>query len=110
VVENSIGDFQEPKDTKGYLATGPRRGAIHQIHDSAAKSLKTFADTQNTLRSGEKDPSLLNEFTTREKTTHLDHGRIPKLNFHGGAIGQYIDEVKQQRVRAREARLSESEA
>ena len=110
MVEKSIGDFQKPKDTKGYLAAGPRRGAIHQIHDDAAKSLTTIADSRSILRSGEKDPSLLNEFTTREKTTHLDHGRIPKLNFHGGAIGQYIDEAKQQRVRAREARLSESEA
>jgi catalase len=111
VAEKSIGDFQEPKDTKGYLAAGPQRAAIHRIHDSAAKSLTTIADTRNTLRSGEKGPSLLNEFTTREKTTHLDHARIPELNFRGGAsIGQYIYAAKQQRVWAREARLSESEA
>jgi catalase len=111
VAEKLIRDFQEPKDTKGYLAARRRRGAIHPIHDSAAKSLTTIADTRNTLRSGEKDPSLLNDFTTREKIIPLDHERIPELIVHGRAsIGQYIEAAKQQRVWAREARLSESEA
>jgi catalase len=115
VAEKSTRDFQDPKDTKGYLAARRRRGAIHQIPDSAAKLLTIIlggiADTRNTLRSGEKDPSLLNDFTTREKITHLDHERVPELIVHGRAsIGQYIEAAKHQRVWAREKRLSESDA
>ena len=115
MAEKSTRDFQEPKDTKGYLAARRGRGAIHQIPDSAAKLLTIIlggiADNRNTLRSGEKVPSLLNDFTTREKITHLDHERVPELIVHGRAsIGQYIEAAKHQRVWARETRLSESDA
>lgn len=115
MAEKSTRDFQDPKDTKGYLAARRRRGAIHQIPDSAAKLLTIIlggiADTRNTLRSGEKVPPLLNDFTTREKITHLDHERVPELIVHGRAsIGQYVEAAKHQRVWAREARFSESDA
>jgi catalase len=113
VAEKSTRDFQDPKDTKGYLAARRRRGAIHP--DSAAKLLTIIlggiADTRNTLRSGEKVPSLLNDFTNRKKITHLDHERVPELIVHDRAsIGQYIEAAKHQRVWARAARLSESDA
>lgn len=35
-------------------------------------------DDQNTLKVGERGPSLLEDFHLREKITHFDHERIPE--------------------------------
>lgn len=35
-------------------------------------------DTNNTLKAGERGPSLLEDFLMREKITHFDHERIPE--------------------------------
>ena len=40
------------------------------------------ADNQNTLRAGERGPSLLEDFIMREKITHFDHERIPERIVH----------------------------
>jgi Catalase len=114
VAEKSTRDFQDPKDKKEYLAAHRRGGATRQIPDGAAKLLTTIlggiADTRKTLRSGEQDPSLLNDFTTREKITHLDHERIPELIVHGRAsIGQNIEAAKQHRLWRKQARLSDTD-
>ena len=34
-------------------------------------------DDNNTLKAGERGPSLLEDFLMREKITHFDHERIP---------------------------------
>ena len=39
-------------------------------------------DDQNTLRAGERGPSLLEDFHFREKLTHFDHERIPERVVH----------------------------
>ena len=39
-------------------------------------------DDQNTLRAGERGPSLLEDFHLREKITHFDHERIPERVVH----------------------------
>ena len=35
-------------------------------------------DDQNSLKAGERGPSLLEDFLLREKITHFDHERIPE--------------------------------
>ena len=35
-------------------------------------------DNNNSLKSGERGPSLLEDFILREKITHFDHERIPE--------------------------------
>jgi len=50
------------------------------------------SDDQNTLRIGERGPSLLEDFHFREKVFHFDHERIPERVVHArgyGAHGYY---------------------
>lgn len=63
-------------------------------------------DDQNTLRAGERGPSLLEDFHFREKLTHFDHERIPERVVHArgsGAHGvfQVYDDSMAQYTRAR---------
>ena len=51
--------------------------------DATGEALSTntgtrIADNQNTLKAGERGPSLLEDFIMREKITHFDHERIPE--------------------------------
>ncbi|MES2819250.1 MAG: catalase HPII [Pseudomonadota bacterium] len=41
-----------------------------------------IADNQNSLRAGERGPTLLEDFIMREKITHFDHERIPERIVH----------------------------
>jgi catalase len=49
-------------------------------------------DNQNTLKAGERGPSLLEDFHFREKITHFDHERIPERVVHarGAAAHGYF--------------------
>src|SRR5450432_3261405 len=51
-----------------------------------------IADNQNSLRAGERGPSLLEDFILREKITHFDHERIPERVVHarGAAAHGYF--------------------
>ncbi len=60
--------------------------AIHK-EDPAGQTLTTnqgvpVNDNQNTLKAGERGPSLLEDFHFREKITHFDHERIPERIVH----------------------------
>ena len=39
-------------------------------------------DDTNSLKGGERGPSLLEDFHLREKITHFDHERIPERVVH----------------------------
>ena len=41
-----------------------------------------ISDDQNSLKAGERGPSLLEDFILREKITHFDHERIPERVVH----------------------------
>lgn len=63
-------------------------------------------DNQNTLRAGERGPSLLEDFHFREKITHFDHERIPERVVHARGVGahgvfQVYDDSMTQYTRAR---------
>lgn len=49
-------------------------------------------DDQNSLKAGERGPSLLEDFILREKITHFDHERIPERIVHarGSAAHGYF--------------------
>ncbi len=49
-------------------------------------------DNQNSLKAGERGPSLLEDFHLREKITHFDHERIPERIVHarGSAAHGYF--------------------
>jgi catalase len=46
-------------------------------------------DDHNTLKAGERGPSLLEDFIFREKMTHFDHERIPERIVHARGAGAH---------------------
>jgi catalase len=85
--------FEKLSDPEQYLVAGPG-GATHQTADAAQASLTTnqgviVADNQNTLKSGARGPSLLEDFAFREKITHFDHERIPERIVHARGSGAH---------------------
>ncbi len=46
-------------------------------------------DDQNTLKAGNRGPSLLEDFIFREKMTHFDHERIPERIVHARGSGAH---------------------
>ena len=67
-------------------------------HDAAETHLTTnhglrISDNQNSLKSGARGPSLLEDFVLREKIFHFDHERIPERIVHarGSAAHGYFE-------------------
>ena len=46
-------------------------------------------DNQNSLKAGDRGPSLLEDFILREKITHFDHERIPERVVHARGSGAH---------------------
>ncbi len=46
-------------------------------------------DDQNSLKAGDRGPSLLEDFMLREKITHFDHERIPERIVHARGAGAH---------------------
>jgi catalase len=69
-------------------------GETHQLAASPAQSLTTnqglpVSDNQNSLRSGTRGPTLLEDLIFREKITHFDHERIPERIVHARGSGAH---------------------
>ncbi len=69
-------------------------GETHQTSTGTENRLTTqqgtpVADDQNTLRAGERGPSLLEDFHFREKIFHFDHERIPERVVHARGFGAH---------------------
>jgi catalase len=69
--------------------------------DSADQMMTTdqglkINDDNNSLKAGERGPSLLEDFILREKITHFDHERIPERIVHarGSAAHGYFQVYK----------------
>src|ERR1700683_235537 len=78
----------EPKQVK---ADG---GETHQQAPLSQDPLTTnqglaIADNQNSLRAGERGPTLLEDFILREKITHFDHERTPERIVHARGAGAH---------------------
>jgi catalase len=74
---------QVPKD-------GPHGSAEH--HLTTNQGIRV-SDNQNSLRCGERGPTLLEDFVLREKIFHFDHERIPERIVHarGSAAHGYFE-------------------
>ncbi|MBL1177807.1 catalase [Pantanalinema sp. GBBB05] len=46
-------------------------------------------DTDNSLKAGERGPTLMEDFHFREKMTHFDHERIPERVVHARGSGAH---------------------
>ena len=69
-------------------------GELHQTTDARDGTLTTnqgvaISDNQNSLRSGARGPTLLEDFVLREKITHFDHERIPERIVHARGSGAH---------------------
>ena len=76
------------------IDTAGTGGETHQHTNAARPRLTTqqgvpVADDQNTLRVGERGPSLLDDFHFREKIFHFDHERIPERVVHARGFGAH---------------------
>ena len=68
-----------------------------------------IADDENSLRAGERGPTLLEDFILREKITHFDHERIPERVVHarGAAAHGYFQVYESQSAVTRAAFLND---
>jgi len=72
-VHDPVADHRiDPKDTDLTTATGVK-----------------IADDQNSLRAGERGPTLLEDFALIEKIQHFDHERIPERIVHARGAGAH---------------------
>ncbi|MBC5810813.1 MAG: catalase [Candidatus Eremiobacteraeota bacterium] len=72
----------------------PNGGETHQTAGGAVPELTTaqgtpVSDDQNSLRVGERGPTLLEDFHLREKIFHFDHERIPERVVHARGFGAH---------------------
>jgi catalase len=66
----------------------------HQTVTPLEQSLTTnfgipIADNQNSLKAGERGPTLIEDFILRDKITHFDHERIPERIVHARGTGAH---------------------
>jgi len=72
-------------------------GETHQTAEKAAEATSVLttnqgiavSDNQNSLKSGERGPTLLEDFVLREKIFHFDHERIPERIVHARGSGAH---------------------
>ncbi len=69
-------------------------GETHQRAEGDARVLTTnhgmpIGDNQNSLKSGARGPTLLEDFVLREKIFHFDHERIPERIVHARGSGAH---------------------
>ncbi|GBQ67924.1 catalase [Ameyamaea chiangmaiensis NBRC 103196] len=69
-------------------------GETHQTAGGETPSLTTaqgvpVSDDQNSLRLGQRGPTLLEDFHFREKIFHFDHERIPERVVHARGFGAH---------------------
>ena len=80
-----------PDTRQGSVGNG---GELHQTAGGDVKVLTTqqgtpVADDQNSLRIGQRGPTLLEDFHLREKIFHFDHERIPERVVHARGYGAH---------------------
>ncbi|WP_070152821.1 catalase [Sphingobium phenoxybenzoativorans] len=73
----------------------PTGGETHQIAEDLDAAVLTtnhgvpVFDNQNSLKSGSRGPTLLEDFVLREKIFHFDHERIPERIVHARGSGAH---------------------
>jgi catalase len=83
-----------PAGDRGRNVERGNGGELHQMAGGEAPILTIalgapVSDDQNTLRIGERGPSLIEDFHFREKIFHFDHERIPERVVHARGYGAH---------------------
>src|SRR5689334_3231750 len=104
--KNDKANKTKKPSTNGLRSNGSRRnagyGAVDAKIEDLAKNMEESAgefltsdqgirinDNQNSLKAGNRGPSLLEDFLLREKITHFDHERIPERVVHARGSGAH---------------------
>ncbi|AIK40867.1 MULTISPECIES: catalase [Brucella/Ochrobactrum group] len=71
-----------------------RGGDLHQLADEKTQTMTTaqggpISDDLNTLKVGDRGPTLIEDFHFREKIFHFDHERIPERVVHARGYGAH---------------------
>lgn len=88
---------RKPSANDPFKTVSGKGGETHQQSSAADKDengLTTnqgipIADNQNSLKSGARGPTLLEDFVLREKIFHFDHERIPERIVHARGSGAH---------------------
>ncbi|MFT3814806.1 MAG: catalase [Acidovorax sp.] len=98
--ENSLQHHAPGAGQPAFKDVAGNAGELHQEiardgnhADAAAHLTDNFghriSDNQNSLRAGERGPTLLEDFVLREKIFHFDHERIPERIVHARGSGAH---------------------
>src|SRR5687768_10140128 len=79
---------KRPGPTPKQEALEPFRVSGDGEHLTTDQGLR-INDDQNSLKVGDRGPSLLEDFILREKITHFDHERIPERVVHARGTGAH---------------------
>lgn len=87
-------DSSDPIEQKSVENNSKLNDLSNNFETGAGEILTTnqgvsINDNQNTLKAGERGPSLLEDFIFREKITHFDHERIPERVVHARGAGAH---------------------
>lgn len=80
-------DNKQNQSAKSNQLNGFRMDATQQ--DLTTNQGVKIADNQNSLKSGSRGSTLLEDFILREKITHFDHERIPERIVHARGVGAH---------------------
>jgi catalase len=85
---------QSSKETSERKRNPGNGDETHQAPDASGARMTTaqgalLSDDQNSLRAGERGPTLLEDFAFREKIFHFDHERIPERVVHARGYGAH---------------------
>ena len=89
-----MGSFETDKGNGGETHQHvPKKGSHEAADHLTTNQGIRITDNQNSLRSGERGPTLLEDFVLREKIFHFDHERIPERIVHarGSAAHGYFE-------------------
>jgi catalase len=98
--DNALRDHQQGEGSAAFTENAGNAGELHQDiapdgdHSDGPAHLTDnhghrIADNQNSLRAGERGPTLLEDFVLREKIFHFDHERIPERIVHARGSGAH---------------------
>ncbi|WP_301750880.1 catalase [uncultured Erythrobacter sp.] len=97
---NALREHQPGRGSAAFAQIEGNAGELHQDipsdgdHGASQAHLTDnhghrIADNQNSLRAGERGPTLLEDFVLREKIFHFDHERIPERIVHARGSGAH---------------------
>ncbi|MBJ90988.1 MAG: catalase HPII [Alteromonadaceae bacterium] len=81
-------------DSFSYSDNKGKGGELHQPASDKYPTMTTaqgcpVSDDQNSLKAGERDPTLMEDHVLREKLFHFDHERIPERVVHARGYGAH---------------------